>query len=104
MALPLIPIALGVGAYYWWKKKHPATVPAPNYVASNGQSIVAPFEIEANMPGNVAIAVVKDVMEVTDYTALSADQAWLAASGYPVSAKLVGDKMLRIQAAAAQGH
>lgn len=100
MALPLIPIALGVGAWYWWKKSHGTQ--NYTYTASNGS--VYNLVIDGNMPGPVAAGVGKDIAENVDIASLSADQAWLAASGYPIAANLVSSKIMQLQVANAQAQ
>ena len=95
--IPLIPIALGVGAWYWWKNKHPHAVQAPPYNAPDGKVYNSPFMVDGNMPLPVAQTVVKEIMEDNDYSSLAANQAWLMSNGYPIAAQLIADKMMRVR-------
>lgn len=102
--IPLLPIALAAGGYFWWKKKHPEPVPAPQYQANDGKLYTSPFLVDGNLPANIAQQVVQMVNNDTDISDLAANQAWLSSSGYPISAGLLGDKINRIKAAGNTTH
>lgn len=100
MALPLIPIALGLGGWWWWKHRTPAPVQAPPYQGPDGKVYPSPFMVDGNMPPNIAQAVTQMIMLNTDYNNLMSNGNWMQSNGYPVAAKELFDKAARVQQAA----
>jgi hypothetical protein len=102
MAIPLIPIALGLGGWWWWKHRTPAPVQAPPYQAPDGKVYPSPFMVDGNMPPNIAQAVTQMIMLNNDYANLMANANWMQSNNYPIAAKELSDKAARVQLAASQ--
>ena len=94
-----IPVALAAGGVWWWKFRKPAPVQAPPYQAPDGKVYPSPFQVDGNMPANIAQAVTQMIMLNNNYDNLMQNANWMQANNYPVAAKELLDKAARVHAA-----